>query len=337
MRYFEPGDFTLRFTRDEYYQLPPNQGVSIANRNAVQYVMLIDEVGGYALPGCGLVEKIEETSTIKGAYVDITGRMAEAMIWWPIVNTPISCNAANLSAFCRARADTYLVDGTSPLVLRPTAANIGGVASFTIDNQSLGEALAAECKKQDIAQILHPASETIDGKLYWYFEYRLRIGDTYTQYDFGADGLVASESSLIQDSSAYVNYAYVSYGDGLSLTIDRRGGTTRKRAVYIASSVQRTGSQTNAQYQAAVAADANTQLNQYPIALQFEAKPTSDFYESVLALDKYNGLGWLVRYDTYPARITEVSHTWDAGVHDVTLRFGDLMYKTGITPVIRRA
>lgn len=326
-RYYTAGDFVIQLTKDDYYGLGKSEMTPT-------HVMLRKETG--IMPEIGIIQKIENVYELDGEFVNLYGMLAEEYINWPIINTLIVCNNSNLSAFCRARADTYLVTGKYPIVTRPAASNVGGNALFNVENQNLGTALGDELKKQEMAQylgILEAADGTLNVPM-WSLEYRLRIGDDHTTsqstleiVDFAAGGLMANRVSVIRDTSNYFNFAYVSYGSGLTTSIDRRGATERTRGMHITSSVNQAGGQSDANYLLAVQADANSQLDQYLAIKEYDVDVRPDFLERSMMLDAFCGLGWKVNVGTDQTRITEINHVWKDSEHTANIRLGELSYK----------
>lgn len=326
-RYYVPGDFAIQFTQDDYY----GDG---KDSFTPSHVMMYHDSG--RMPELGIIQKTEKVSEISGDFVNIYGMLAEEYTLWPLVNTLIVCNNSNLSAFARARADTYLVTGKHPIITRPAAANVGGNALFNLENQSLGQALGDEMKKQEMAQYLDIVEE-YDGTLFvpmWSLAYKIRIGDDHTTsqstleiVDFAPDGLMANRVSIIADDSAYLNFAYVSYGAGLTTSVDRRGANERTRGTYITSTVNQAAGQTDANYLLAVKADANSQLDQHLGVNEFEVEVRTDFLHNSMMADYFCGLGWKVNVGSYQTRITEINHVWKDNGHTATVRLGELQYR----------
>ncbi|MCE5343845.1 MAG: siphovirus ReqiPepy6 Gp37-like family protein [Eubacteriales bacterium] len=302
-RYYEAGDYQLQL-------------------RAADWEPTIAYVYTPLRPETGMVEKIETEHTIKGDFVLVSGFFLEGMLNWKTVY-PRYQATGNLSDTCRVLVALHMADTG---VFTQAASALGSDAAFDSLGDPLGDVMYGALKLQAFSQRVRLDYER-ENLLYevWQGLDRTQTQQTHTYAVFSQHFGTADEMTLTQDQSGYRNYAIAQY-EGGALEVDLRGdGVQPKRVLYLDTGLSPADGQSEANFLAAVATAARTQLAQYARIVNVEV---SVLQSNLLYLRDYD-LGDLcdVRDDrlglAFEARIIEAAEVWKANTHTISLQFGD--------------
>lgn len=305
-RYYEAGDFQLELRAEDWNPL-------------IEYVYTAQR------PETGMVEKIEVEHAVKGDFVLVSGFFLEGMLNWKTTFPAVS-STGNVCAKCKALVALLAVDTG---IIVPEAADIGGSASFESEGEFLGDAMYMALKKQEIGQRVRLDYST--GNLLYEVWQGLDRTQSQSANNFAAFcqnfGSVDS-MRLTRDKSGMRNYLIVRYVVGeatATMEIDLREGGEVRRDLFIDTGMAQEDGQTEADFLAAVEAEARTQAEEYRSLINIDADVLQ---RNILYLIDYDlGDKCDVRDDrlmlAYECRIIEINEVWKKNVHKVSLQFGD--------------
>ncbi len=306
-RYYEPGDYQIQLRAADW-------------DTAIAYVYT------HSRPETGMVEKVETEHTIKGDMVLVSGFFLEGMLNWK-VTYPKHSSTGNVCAACKTLVASLLADAG---VAVPAAADIGSSAAFDSEGETLGDATYAALKAQEMSQRIRYDYDT-DTLQYavWQGLNRTQSQSVNNFAAFSQNFGTVDSLTLTQDSSNLRNYAIVQYQSSdaaAEMEIDLRESTDEvKRILYIDTGMAQEDGQTEADFLAAVEAEARKQLADYGSIVNIDADvlQRNIYYRTDYDL----GDQCDVRDDrlqlAYESRIIESNEVWKNNTHTVRLQFGD--------------
>lgn len=305
-KYYQCGSFSVQIIAEEYDP-------------SVIYLFRKDR------PETGIIQKVEYTETIKGAFVQLSGFFLECLANDKIIY-PTFFASGNIEEECRRMVNTYKDD--IPYFSLGELKGLGSSVQFQETGGQMGTVLYRTLQTQELSYRLK--LDYVNTKLV--FEIYQGLDRTQEQtvnnpVIFSKGFRNISKTTVTTDNSNYKNYIIVAgQGEGsarIFATVDQSNGEYRRQLFYDQRNESQEG--TEEEYLSALAQIGREKLLSYQAVQNIELEPLNSAFRYLEDYDLGDKVDCLFEplKISFESRIIEVNEVYKNNQHTVNLTIGD--------------